>query len=142
MARFIVILGLLLGAGCFPLLEADKGTPLVSNNPFGIEAPPPAPTKANYVPASKEVSLRVDKVGRELLTANSQIGVRPLFGTIGSEQPEVFHLETNLIYVTEGLVKKCRSDADLAAVLAAELGKMVAEREAAHQSRGGATPRR
>lgn len=129
MARSVVFVVLLACAGCFSLDETDKTTALVSNNPFGVEAPPAAPTKANYAPASQEVSLRVDRIGRELLCANPQIGLQPLFATIGAVQPEVFHLQSNLIYVTEGLVKQCRSNADLAAVLAAELGKMVAERE-------------
>jgi predicted Zn-dependent protease len=53
-----------------------------------------------------------------------------LFATIGVPQLEVFHVDTGLIYVTEGLVKQCKSDAELAAVLAIELGKMIAEREA------------
>src|SRR5262249_28246993 len=125
------LLGLLALGGCFPLptFDGDKSLALVSNNPFGAEAPPAAPTRANYAPASQETSLRVDKIGKTLVEANKQIGLRPLFGTIGVEQIEVFHVDFSLVYVTEGLVKKCSSDAELAAVLAAELGKMVAERE-------------
>jgi hypothetical protein len=131
MARFLVMVCLVVAGGCFPLqLEGDKSTTLVSNNPFGAEAPPAAPTRASYAPAAQEVSLRVDKVGRELLAANEQIALRPLFGTIGAEQPEVFHVGTDFVYVTEGLVKQCRSNGHLAAVLAVELGKMVADRAA------------
>jgi hypothetical protein len=130
MARVLVLVGMLLIGGCFPLVEGDKTTALVSNNPFGAEPPPPAPTKANYAPADERVSRRVDKIGRDLLAANKQIGLKPLFATIGVEQPEVFHIETNMVYVTEGLVKQCRTDAELAALLSVELGRMVAEREA------------
>jgi len=132
MARFVVFLLLFSVAGCNPmqLFDGDKTTSMVANNPFGAEPPPPAQTKANYAPASQEVSLRVDKVGRDILAANPQIGLKPLFGTIGAEQPEVFHVDSSLIYVTEGLVKQCPSNPELAAVLSVELGKMVAEREA------------
>jgi hypothetical protein len=130
MARLLVLLGVLVVGGCFPLLEGDKTTALVSNNPFGAEAPPKAPTRASYAPADEKVSRRVDKVGRDLLAANKQIGLKPVFATIGVEQPEVFHIETSVVYVTEGLVKQCKSDPELAAVLSVELGRMVAEREA------------
>ena len=111
------------------LTQPDKAA-LVPDNPFGVEAPPPTKTKANYAPAAQEVSLRVDKVGRDILAANNQLGLKPLFATIGAPQPEIFHVETRLVYVTEGLVRQCRSNADLAAVLSLELGKMIAEREA------------
>src|SRR5687768_2038812 len=129
MRRLLGSVGLFLVGGCLPfdLAEGDK-TALVSNNPFGAEAPPTTKAKANYAPASQEVSLRVDKIGRDVLTANPQIGLKPLFATIGAPQPEVFHVDNRLVYVTEGLVKQCRSEAELAAVLSAELGKMVAER--------------
>jgi hypothetical protein len=132
MARFALVLGLLMLSGCFPmpLTEADRAMALVSNNPFGAEAPPAAPTRANYAPGDQELTKRVIKAGNELLTANPQIALRPLFATIGVEQMEIFHVDTSLVYVTAGLVKQCRSNAELAAVLAAELGKMVAEREA------------
>ena len=130
MARLVALLGLLVVGGCFPLqmLEGDK-TALVADNPFGVEAPPPAPTKASYAPADQKVAEQVYKVGKELLVANPQVPLRPLFATIGVPQLEVFHVDSSLVYVTEGLVKQCRTDAELAAVLAVELGKMVSERE-------------
>jgi hypothetical protein len=54
-----------------------------------------------------------------------------MFRTIGAPQPEVFHRGTSDVYLTEGLVLQCQTDGQLAAVLCAELAKMVAEREAA-----------
>ncbi|MBV9122517.1 MAG: M48 family metalloprotease, partial [Planctomycetes bacterium] len=45
-------------------------------------------------------------------------------------QPEIFHKGTQEVYITEGLVKQCQTDGQLAAVLCHELGKMVSEREA------------
>jgi hypothetical protein len=79
------------------------------------------------------MSMRVDATGRKLLDANPQIGMKPLFATIGDPKPEIFHLSqqgTNTVYVTAGLVNMCQSEAQLAAILGHELGKMVSEREA------------
>src|SRR5438045_1847985 len=132
MARLWMLAGMLVIGGCFPLplVEGDKTVTLVGNNPFGTEPPPAASTRASYAPASQETSRRVDKVGKSLLAANQQIPLRPLFATIGVEQIEIFHVNAEMVYVTEGLAKQCKSDRELAAVLAVELGRMVAEREA------------
>jgi hypothetical protein len=120
--------------GCLPLdtLPGDKepGSLTVPSSPFG---PPPAaasPTHTvSYAPPTREVALRVDRLGRDILAANPQIGFKPLFATIGAPQPELFHQGTTLVHITEGLVTRCKSDSQLAALLCVELGKMVAERE-------------
>lgn len=131
--RLVLALPLAALAGCLPshlLGEKEKpATALVPANP--LEAPPPVPpvAKASYPPGDGELALRVDFVGRKLLSANPDAGLRPLFATIGSPSPEIFHQGTHLVHVTEGLVKQCKSEAELAAVLALELGKMVADRE-------------
>src|SRR5262249_47319887 len=65
-----------------------------------------------------------------LLAANKEIGLQPQFRTIGAPQLEIFHCGTSVIFITDGLVKQCATDGQLAAVLARELAKMVAEREA------------
>src|SRR5262249_50182998 len=57
-------------------------------------------------------------------------GLSPAFLAIGAPAPEIFHRGVSELYVTEGLAKLCKTDAQLAAVLALEMGKMVAEREA------------
>ncbi len=75
----------------------------------------------------------MDAVGRAILAANPQSGVttRSLrFNTIGAPQPELFHRGTSDIFITEGLVRQCATDGQLAAVLCTELGKVVSEREA------------
>ena len=43
---------------------------------------------ASYAAGSGEVSLRVGVVGDKIWAANSQLGVKPLFATLGSAQPE------------------------------------------------------
>src|SRR5262249_22936697 len=126
---------LLLTGGCLPMQlldpDAETGTALVPASPFGNPpAATTATTKAAFAPASRDLALRVDRVGREVLAANPQIGCRPLFATIGAPQAELFHQGTTMVHVTEGLVKQCQSDGQLAALLCVELGKMVSEREA------------
>ncbi len=126
-----------LAGGCLPTdflhpEQSAEGTPLVPNSPFA--APPPAtapvflPTKSS--PSSPAVAIKVDEIGQKLLAANRSIGMKPLFLTIGAPQPEIFHKDTTALYITEGLIRQCKTEAQLAAVLSVELGRMVAEREA------------
>jgi predicted Zn-dependent protease len=117
-----------LAAGCLPL---DAGTTaVVQSNPFNNAPPAPPPLQANYAPASLEAAARVDTLGRQILAANPQIGLKPMFQTIGAPEPALFHVGTSAVFVTEGLVKRCASDGRLAAVLCHELGRTVAAREA------------
>jgi hypothetical protein len=87
-----------------------------------------APVEPPKVPeASVEAAARVDAVGRELL-AGTPLGIPEVaFHTVGSAEPEVYHNDPNTLYITEGLVNLCKSDDELAAVLATEVGKMTAE---------------
>jgi hypothetical protein len=98
------------------------------NDNFFLRPNPPA-NLPPMNPASTEAAARVDCVGRRILAANPQLGVHPLFRTIGAPQSEVFHRGTTDILITEGLVRQCTSDGQLAAILCTELGKAVAERE-------------
>jgi hypothetical protein len=115
----------LAATGC--VSPETKTTP-VPSNPFG-SAPPPQATRPALLPAALQAAARADSVGRRVVTANPQLGIQPLFRTIGAPQPEIFHQGTTEVDITEGLVKQCSSDGQLAAVLALELGKMVSERE-------------
>ena len=120
-----------LAVGCF---SSGEKTPLVSTDSFGNTGPVEPVRKASFAPASSEISARVDQVGRKILAANPQIGLKPLFATIGSPSPEIFHQTRPdgiaMVYVTQGLVQQCKSESELAALLSRELGKMVSEREA------------
>jgi hypothetical protein len=139
MRRSILVLLLgsgLVASGCVSQLMQEfigepQSTTLVpptspENNP---PAPPPA-ARSSYAPAAGETALRVDMVGRKILAANPQAGLQPLFITVGSPQPELFHRGASELYITEGLVRQCATEGQLAAVLCHEMGKMVAEREA------------
>src|SRR5262249_12662608 len=106
----------LMVAGCLP----DRQTvPMV--NPNGA---PPGPAaqlarpRAVPSPASQEAHMRVSLVGQRLLTNNRQEnGLRPVFHTIGRPEAEVFHRGQGELFITEGLVKQCQTDGQLAAVL-------------------------
>jgi hypothetical protein len=108
----------------------DTTTIMVPSNPFGPVPTGQSQAQRSLSPASLEAAARVDSLGREILAANPQIGMRPMFRTIGAPQLEIFHVGTTEIHVTEGLVKECTTPGQLAAVLCQELGKMVSEREA------------
>jgi hypothetical protein len=121
------LLFLLVAVGC---TDPATKTLLVPEQPLGNAAAMPN-RQASYGPvASVETAARVDSMGRRILTANPQLGLQAQFLTIGAPSPEIFHSDLTKIVITEGLVKQCASDGQLAAVLCIELGKMISEREA------------
>ncbi len=63
------------------------------------------------------------QVGSQILTSNPTLGVRPVFTTIGALSEEIFHQDDKAVFITEGLVRECRTDGQLAAVLCHELGR-------------------
>lgn len=127
----IRILGLMLVpffVGCLPLQQQPLGT--VKPNALAPLPAPKLPKQFEAKPANKEEALRVDIVAQKLIQANRETGLRPVLHTIGCPTPELFHRDVEALYITEGLTKKCTTEAQLAAVVAFELGRMVAEREA------------
>src|SRR5262249_14884329 len=87
-------------------------------------------TVAAHAPATQEAATRVIVVSQKLLQASPQLALHVTPVTVGSPMPEIFHVGLNQIVITEGLVKKCENEYQLAAVLGVELGKMLSEREA------------
>ncbi|MGL6097183.1 MAG: M48 family metalloprotease [Fimbriiglobus sp.] len=114
-----------IGAGCL-----DEHTVREWTDPVGTPVKTPEVSEA-----SLDVAARVDQVGRELVAASPFLGVDPTFHTAGIREPFLGHPDPNGLVVSEGLVKKCKSDAELAAVLASELGKMAAEKQTAGRLR-------
>jgi hypothetical protein len=112
-------------------LNPDPQPPLgtVPDRPFTPTPTGPLPTIAR-APATEAATRRVNDVGQRLLASNPELPVRPVFLGIGSPDPQIFHRDTTAIYVSDGLVNKCTTDAQLAAVVASELGKMISTREA------------
>ena len=124
------ILGL---AGCFGMQTERESLPLVHSAPSAVSPTMQPERRISSAPAMKASSERVLQVGQRLILANPQIGLRPLFVTVGVTHPEIFHKGGSLggcqVVVSEGIVSQCPSDAELAAILAKELEKIVAERE-------------
>jgi len=118
----IALAGAALGlAGCEEMTRQSRYSP---NDPIRLKVAP------QNVQANNLAATRVHTIGTAILAANPRIDAKPLFETVGSSEPEIFHNGTSRIVITQGLVEKCPTDADLAAVLCFELGRMVAEREA------------
>jgi len=114
----------LLAAGCSPEDLLHRGT--VANKPIDTSA---------YPPARPESSARVHELGEALVGQNPFLGVSPVFYVVGRKEPEVYHPDAQGLLITEGLVDACRTDDELSAVLASELGKMSAEVRAAKRMR-------
>jgi len=115
---FVVALGL---GGCLWDTETRPGMP---SDPMRVSA------NKKLEQANVAACTWTDSVGRRILAANPELPMQIAFRAAGYPQPEIFHQGTTSIVVTQPLVDMCKSDAELAAVLCVELGRMVAEREA------------
>ena len=123
---WLVVGSLLAAGGCLP----EDGNLATVSAGFLDEAPQNTPPgRLLHAPASEEAAKRVLQVGGQILTSNPTLGVRPVFTTIGAPLEEIFHQDDKAVFVTEGLVRQCRTDGQLAAVLCHELAKMAAERQ-------------
>src|SRR5262245_18763992 len=99
-----ILLLLLMCTGC---VTTDSKTEVVPPNPFGYSTGRSTVAQTSYSPSSLEAAARVDTLGRKLLVTNPQLGIKPLFRTIGAPDPEVFHHGVTELDITEGLVKQC-----------------------------------
>jgi hypothetical protein len=125
----------MLTTGCAELpswarFDPHPPTAQVPGNAFGTASLPSPPARVSYSPASIEAAAQVDALGQKLISANAQIGLRPVFLTVGDPRPWIKHQGTSEVIISEGLVRRCNSEGQLAAVLCHELGQMVSEREA------------
>lgn len=89
------------------------------------------PSTKNLPQPDPAIAERVELLGRKVVAQNTFVGIEPLFFTIGVKEAVLFHRGPEQLVISEGLVEKCKSDAELAAVLCSELGQMVAEKRAA-----------
>jgi hypothetical protein len=130
-----LLLSAALAGGCLPtdFLMPDDATPqapVVATSPFGTPAPVATRSVSNRPPPKDTaLAVKVDELGQKLVAANPALGMKPLFLTVGSPQPEIFHRDTVGVFITESLVTQCKTEGQLAAVLSTELARMVAERE-------------
>jgi hypothetical protein len=118
---------LLVAGGC--VTDAPE-TVLVPDSPFATPAAVRTAAKPQIAASTSEAAKRVAFLGQRILDANPGIGARPAFRTLGLTHSEIFHVGTSQINITEGLVQRCKTEGQLAAILCSELGKMVSEREA------------
>jgi hypothetical protein len=95
---------------------------------LGWDDKPKAP---KFTPALLQVSQRVEELGRRIIAQNTFTGLDPLFHTIGVSESVLFHRSSAELFISEGLVNKCKTEAELAAVICSELGAMMAEKRGA-----------
>jgi hypothetical protein len=117
-------LGLALLAGCL-------------HNPRNSLVPPTSANGqvAHAPPATEAVAVRVGALGKKILEANPQMGLQGMVQTLGVSEPTIFHRLNKdfcVVYISEGLVKQCATEGQLAAVLCMELGRAASEQAALH----------
>jgi hypothetical protein len=110
-------------------LWPDAPLGAVVDRPFASAPTGPMPS-FKQAPATEAAARRVNDVAQRVLAANADLPVKPLILAVGKPEPEIFHQDTTALYVSEGLVSRCATEAQLAAVLCNELGKMVSTRQA------------
>ena len=86
-----------------------------------------------------QLAAYVDRVGQSLARYSEIPGLRYTFTIIDSEDVNAFALPGGYIHVTRGLLALADSEAELAGVLAHELGHVTARHAAQRYSRGVAT---
>lgn len=92
------------------------------------EEPDRDPIKATV--ASTKAATRVHAIGATITSANSnEITNKPIFFTAGIQEPVLFSKKDGQIIISEGLVNRCASDDELAALLCAELGKIASQQQ-------------
>jgi hypothetical protein len=93
----------------------------------------PSTRSAKMPKADLATAERVETIGRKIIAQNTFTGIEPLFHTVGVPEPVLFHRGTEELFISEGLVKQCRTDGELAAALCAELGQMLTEKKSARR---------
>jgi hypothetical protein len=130
----------LLCCGC---LSDDKQMTTLSANSIPKSGRVQVPSFKQAPPATQEIALRVDRVGKSITKANPRINQKVAFLTLGVPHEEIFHQtnkDVSTLYITEGLAKQCKSDGELAAVLSEELGRLVVEQMVQARPARGADP--
>lgn len=88
------------------------------------------PRAMNLPQAHIEMTERVETIGKKIIAQNTFTGIEPVFFCIGVKESVLFHRGPEELFISEGLVAKCKTEPELAALLCAELGQMVAEKRA------------
>ncbi len=84
----------------------------------------------------QKATIRADTVASAVIAANKdETGLQPRIITVGKPEPVMYHLDTHLIVLSDGLINACKDDEQLAAIISYELARMVSERESQTPSR-------
>ncbi|HWG46668.1 MAG TPA: hypothetical protein VN688_28155 [Gemmataceae bacterium] len=114
-------------AGC---VSDEKKLTTVSPNSFNGPVRTQSAWMKHAPQATEKVSIQVMQLGQKILAANPRMNPKTTFLTLGVPELEIFHQvqgANSVVYITEGLVKQCKTDGELAALLCQELGKMSSE---------------
>jgi len=127
-----MLLALAFLPGCLehrPYQTANPAAPPPYIKPSATSAPSPAIQQASgrYVAPQQA---RVDAVASRILERNKQLGLHPRFEVIPGAERKMLRRGDRLVQMTEGTVDACARDEQLAALLALELGRMAAQRQA------------
>jgi len=117
----VAVLGV---AGC---VDGEFRDPFANRSPAGKNERGLDPSSAPA--ASTKTATRVDAVAKAVIAdAGADLPDKPVFSTLGVTEPMIFHRGTGQVVLSEGLVERCATDADLAAIICHELGKVAAAR--------------
>lgn len=92
-----------------------------------VKTPPPPKVSLEYLRTAE----RVEMLGRRIIEQNTFTGLNPLFHTAGVKDLVLFHRGPEELIISEALANRCKVEAELAAVLCSQLGRMMAERRSA-----------
>lgn len=120
-AALVAGLSLLTATGCL-----SDGT-WSARSLFGLDDGKPNFNPKDVPAASLQTAERVEVLGRRIIAQNTFTGIEPMIFTLGVKDDVLFHRGPNELFISEGLVNKCKTEDELAAVLCSELGQMVAE---------------
>src|SRR5262245_34206975 len=115
----VFVFALSLCPGCLPAWLREPASPGMTQTPVA---------GASVSDATVHMAARLSNVGQTLLTASPFAGITPNFFVMSTSEVSVAHPDAFGVFVSEGMMAKCRSDDDLAAVVALELGAMITEK--------------
>jgi hypothetical protein len=81
-------------------------------------------------PVPEAISRKVALMGQQIQQKNPDLPLKVTCSTVGSPEPEIFSRVAGdccAVYVTVGVINKCKTDGQLAAVICQEVGKAVAQ---------------
>ena len=110
-------------AGCVG--DGSETNPWKLKNPFTAE---PQFDAKDAPAANTKAATRADAIASAVIAANrSELPEGLVLMTVGFKEPMLFH-QGSAVWVSEGLVERCLTDAELAAAISHELGKITVAR--------------